>query len=205
MLFRGARSSRNWPRQAGRPRCLAPLAAQRELPEQLSEVGILAELLDKLLPDGLGLFDPARLQRSRRRSAIVFRYNAAVLDRVFELLHSLQCQQVPFSLGGNIGVNLLGELLPLAYGGQVILSFGRIGRQLVGNKKLPFRIVGRFAEGGLEPAGQVFGPVFGLVQQDFIAPGAGLVVVRVVFVFRDRAGRCILRGPGPSRRGFPMP
>ena len=32
--------------------------------------------------------------------------------------------------------------------------------QLVGNDELAFGIVGGFAEGGLEPAGQVLGPVF---------------------------------------------
>ena len=113
--------------------------------KDVGEVGILAELLDQLLLIASASSTPARLEGGLGDLPLFLDVLTAVLDRVFELLDALQGQQVPFSFVGIVGVDLLGELLPLADGGQVVLSLGGLGRQLVGDDKLSFGIVAGFA------------------------------------------------------------
>ncbi len=61
---------------------------------------------------------------------------ATVFDCIFELCDALQSQQVPFSLVGIVGFDLLGEILPLADGGQVIATAACARRRAHGRSQI---------------------------------------------------------------------
>ena len=88
---------------------------------------------------------------------------------------------MPFSLVGIVGIDLLGEVLPLADGGQVIpRSCASVASSWAITNFRSASLAGSGQDWYSRPLVEGSGPAFRIFEQDLVAPFLGLLAVGIV-------------------------